>query len=69
MVNDCRSGPLERARRCATIAPLQLLLQLTLGSIVMSLSPAEARTPMAPTGHHSNVKPQTHSIMPNTTRS
>ena len=51
MVIDRGSGPLQkRPRRCAITAHLRIFLVFTLGTIVVSLCPAEARTPTAPTG-------------------
>ena len=50
MVNDRRSEPLQRSRRCAITAPLPILLLLTLGTIAPSLSPVDASTPAAQAG-------------------
>jgi len=50
MVNDRRSGPLEKTCRGAITAPLQLVLLFTVATIVASLSPSNAGTPTAPTG-------------------
>ena len=40
----------ERTSRCAVTAHLRVFLILTLGTIFVSLAPAEARTPVMPTG-------------------
>jgi HEAT repeat protein len=49
MVNNRRSGPLEKTCRGAITIPLQLVLLFTVGMIVAGLSPSNAGTPMAPT--------------------
>lgn len=50
MVTAPRSSPPQNARRCAITAHLRTLLLFTLGTVVVNLPPAEARTPTAPTG-------------------
>jgi HEAT repeat protein len=50
MVNDRRSGPVQKTCRGASTAPLQLVLLFIVGMFVASLSPANAATPTSPTG-------------------
>jgi hypothetical protein len=60
MVNDRRSDPLQKTRRCAAITHLQMLLLFTMG---MKLRQQRRSAWL------SNVKPQIHSNALNTTRS